>query len=213
MHQKPASPATLPITALSGVGTALAIKLAELDIYRVFDLLMHLPKDYEDRSRTVPMGQFCDGMACMATGTITDVQKTRGGLSVLLTDGTGVLELRFFKTYPMLLQIMTVGVNLTVFGEVKISRYGTQMAHPEYFITGTRSFETGLLPIYPTVKGLQQNKLRQLIKLALSAVAGGQLSGLNGLSDELLAQAGITSAGDLWSALSAIHTPQQTSTA
>ena len=213
MHQKLASPATLPITALSGVGTALAIKLAELDIYRVFDLLMHLPKDYEDRSRTVPMGQFCDGMACMATGTITDVQKTRGGLSVLLTDGTGVLELRFFKTYPMLLQIMTVGVNLTVFGEVKISRYGTQMAHPEYFITGTRSFETGLLPIYPTVKGLQQNKLRQLIKLALSAVAGGQLSGLNGLSDELLAQAGITSAGDLWSALSAIHTPQQTSTA
>lgn len=213
MHQKPASPATLPITALSGVGTALAIKLAELDIYRVFDLLMHLPKGYEDRSRTVPMGQFCDGMACMTTGTITDVQKTRGGLSVLLTDGTGVLELRFFKTYPMLLQIMTVGVNLTVFGEVKISRYGTQMAHPEYFITGTRSFETGLLPIYPTVKGLQQNKLRQLIKLALSAVAGEPLSGLSGLSDELLAQVGITSTGDLWSALSAIHTPQQTSTA
>lgn len=213
MHQKPASPATLPITALSGVGTALAIKLAELDIYRVFDLLMHLPKDYEDRSRTVPMGQFCDGMACMATGTITDVQKTRGGLSVLLTDGTGVLELRFFKTYPMLLQIMTVGVNLTVFGEVKISRYGTQMAHPEYFITGTRSFETGLLPIYPTVKGLQQNKLRQLVKMALSAVAGEPLSGLGGLSDELLAQAGIIGTGDLWSALSAIHTPQQTSTA
>ncbi len=213
MHQKPASPATLPITALSGVGTALAIKLAELDIYRVFDLLMHLPKDYEDRSRTVPMGQFCDGMACMTTGTITDVQKTRGGLSVLLTDGTGVLELRFFKTYPMLLQIMTVGVNLTVFGEVKISRYGTQMAHPEYFITGTRSFEMGLLPIYPTVKGLQQNKLRQLVKIALSAVAGEPLSGLNGLSDELLAQAGIIGTGDLWSALSAIHTPKQTSTA
>ena len=216
MHQKPVSPATLPITALSGVGTALAIKLAELDIYRVFDLLMHLPKDYEDRSRTVPMGQFCDGMACMTTGTITDVQKTRGGLSVLLTDGTGVLELRFFKTYPMLLQIMTVGVNLTVFGEVKISRYGTQMAHPEYFITGTRSFETGLLPIYPTVKGLQQNKLRQLVKMALSAVAGEPLSGLgglSGLSDELLAQAGIIGTGNLWSALSAIHTPQQTSTA
>lgn len=216
MHQKPVSPATLPITALSGVGTALAIKLAELDIYRVFDLLMHLPKDYEDRSRTVPMGQFCDGMACMTTGTITDVQKTRGGLSVLLTDGTGVLELRFFKTYPMLLQIMTVGVNLTVFGEVKISRYGTQMAHPEYFITGTRSFETGLLPIYPTVKGLQQNKLRQLVKMALSAVAGEPLSGLgglSGLSDELLARAGIASTGNLWSALSTIHTPQQTSTA
>lgn len=206
----PPSVATLPITALAGVGTALAIKLAELNICRIFDLLMHLPKDYEDRSHIKPLHKLRDGMTCMAAGVISDVQKTRGGLSVLLTDATGALELRFFKTYPMLLQTMTVGVSLTVFGEVKVSRYGTQMAHPEYFVTGTRSVEMGLFPIYPTVKGLQQNKLRQLIKMALSAVNAGQLSCLD---ESLLSQVGGLSGvfgGDLWSALSAIHVPAQT---
>ena len=52
MHKQPIN---LPITALSGVGTALAIRLGELGIYRVFDMLMHLPRDYEDRSRIIPM--------------------------------------------------------------------------------------------------------------------------------------------------------------
>lgn len=204
------SVATLPITALAGVGTALAIKLAELNICRIFDLLMHLPKDYEDRSHIRPLHELRDGVTCMAAGVVSDVQKTRGGLSVVLTDATGALELRFFKTYPMLLQTMTVGVNLTVFGEVKVSRYGTQMAHPEYFVTGTRSVEMGLFPIYPTVKGLQQNKLRQLVKMALSAVNAGQLSCLD---ESLLSQVGGLNGvfgGDLWSALSAIHVPVQT---
>ena len=201
MHKQPIN---LPITALSGVGTALAIRLGELGIYRVFDMLMHLPRDYEDRSRIIPMRELSDGMTCMVAGTVTDVQKGRNGLLVCLADGSGTIGLKFFKTYPALLQIMTVGAKLSAFGEVRISRYGVQMAHPEYFITGTKTFESGLLPIYPTVKGIHQNKLRQLVRLALMAV---QKSALLGLNDEDFLAAGVNLTGDLFSALTAIHLP------
>ncbi|WP_066803826.1 ATP-dependent DNA helicase RecG [Moraxella oblonga] len=196
--------ATLPITALAGVGQTLANQLAELGIFRIFDLLMHLPRDYEDRSRAIPMGQVINGQSCMIAGVITDVASNKGRLSVSLSDNTGTVVLQFFKTYPTLLATMTVGANITAFGEIRLSRYGLQMAHPEYHITGTRVFESGLLPIYPTIKKLHQNKLRQLIRLALNAVRQAPLTCL---SDDEFARVGMTSQGDLLSALTAIHLP------
>ncbi|SUD89706.1 ATP-dependent DNA helicase recG [Psychrobacter phenylpyruvicus] len=53
---------------------------------------------------------------------------------------------------------MTLGARLRLFGEVKFSRYGVQMAHPEYNVVapGAPVVNTGLQPIYPTVKGLHQ---------------------------------------------------------
>ncbi|MDO4700123.1 MAG: ATP-dependent DNA helicase RecG [Moraxella sp.] len=196
----------LPVSALTGVGLALATRLADLGIYRIFDLLMHLPRDYEDRSRFVSVDGLADGMLCAVSGVISDVQKSKGGLSVCLEDGTGLLVLKFFRTYPALLQTMTVGAKLNVFGEVRINRYGVQMAHPEYFIAGTKISQTGLLPVYPTVKGVHQNKLRQLIKMALTAVQGG---GLTGVSDSDLLAVGVGSTGDLLAVLTAIHQPSQ----
>lgn len=198
------APTQYPITALAGVGQPLAKKLAELDIHRIFDLLMHLPRDYEDRSRIVPMNTVENGQVCMIAGVITDVASNKGRLSVCLEDSTGMVVLQFFKTYPTLLQTMTVGANITAFGEIKISRYGVQMAHPEYHITGTKTFESGLLPIYPTVKGLHQNKLRQLVRLAINAV---HQTPLTCLSDDDFDSVGVTVQGDLLSALMAIHLP------
>ncbi len=194
----------LPVTALAGVGPALAKRLSELGIVRIFDMLMHLPRDYEDRSRIVPMAEVANGMTVQVAGVITDVEQSRSGLSVALEDDTGMVVLRFFKTYPALMQTMMVGTPITAFGEIKVSRYGVQMSHPEYHITGKKTVETGLLPIYPSLKGLHQNKLRQLVRLALSAAAG---SAMYHLTDGELAGAGVTVQGDLLSALAAIHLP------
>ncbi|OPH33260.1 ATP-dependent DNA helicase RecG [Moraxella lacunata] len=198
------APTQYPITALAGVGQPLAKKLAELDIHRIFDLLMHLPRDYEDRSRIVPMNTVENGQVCMIAGVITDVASNKGRLSVCLEDSTGMVVLQFFKTYPTLLQTMTVGANITAFGEIKVSRYGVQMAHPEYHITGTKTFEGGLLPIYPTVKGLHQNKLRQFVRMAINAV---RETPLTCLSDDDFNSVGVRVQGDLLSALTAIHLP------
>lgn len=201
-HQIPA--VHLPITALAGVGQALANRLAQLGIVRIFDMLMHLPRDYEDRSRIVPMIQLEHGMTALVSGVVIDVEKNRTGLSVTLEDETGLVVLRFFSSYASLVNTMTIGAKITAFGEIKISHYGVQMSHPEFYLTGMQSAQTGLLPIYPSVKGLHQNKIRQLVRLALQTVSH---DGLYGLNDEQLALAGMAGLGDVLPALRQIHLP------
>ncbi len=162
----------MPVTALAGVGPKVAEQLAQLGIVRIFDLLLHLPRDYEDRSRLVAIGDVAHGQAALITGRVVHVDNKRSGMTVIIDDNSGTISLRFFKVYPGLAQTMSLGTQLQLFGEVKVSRYGKQIHHPEYeVVTDTVApANTGLQPIYPSVKGLHQNKLRTLIKLALQTV-------------------------------------------
>ena len=168
----PVSALDMPVTALAGVGPKVAEQLAQLGITRIFDLLLHLPRDYEDRSRLVSIGDVAHGQAALITGRVVHVDIKRSGMSVIVDDDTGTISLRFFKVYQGLAQTMSLGTQLQLFGEVKVSRYGKQIHHPEYQIISSDEaiVNTGLQPIYPSVKGLHQNKLRTLIKLALQTV-------------------------------------------
>ena len=172
LSKQPISALDMPVTALAGVGPKVAEQLTQLGITRIFDLLLHLPRDYEDRSRLVPIADVGHGQAALITGRVVHVDTKRSGMTVIVDDDTGTISLRFFKVYPGLAQTMSLGTRLQLFGEVKVSRYGKQMHHPEYqIITDNADItNTGLQPIYPSVKGLHQNKLRTLIKLALQTV-------------------------------------------
>lgn len=200
---KTAFVANLSVSTLPSVGSALVARLAELGIYRIFDLLMHLPRDYEDKSRIIPMHSLQNGMNCLVSGTIIEINHRRG-LSVLLADKTGQVELKFFHTYPNLLASMQLGKSITAFGEIKISRFGVQMMHPEYYTDLSKATQDGLIPIYPTVKGLHQNKLRQLIRLALQATSD---NGLYTLSDDELSAVHLSQTPSLFEALMSIHLP------
>ena len=162
----------MPVTALPGVGPKVAEQLTQLGIGRIFDLLLHLPRDYEDRSRQVAIADVGHGQAALISGRVVHVDNKRNGMTVIVDDGTGTVGLRFFKVYRGLAQTMSLGTELQLFGEVKVSRYGKQIHHPEYQIITDIAAPTdiGLQPIYPTVKGLHQNKLRTLIKMALQTV-------------------------------------------
>lgn len=171
-NDEPTSALDMPVSALAGVGTKVAEQLTQLGVSRIFDLLLHLPRDYEDRSRQVAIADIAHGQSALITGQVMHIDNKRGGMTVIIDDGTGTLGLRFFKVYRGLAQTMTPGTKLQLFGEVKVSRYGKQIHHPEYQIItdNTTITDIGLQPIYPTVKGLHQNKLRTLIKLALQTV-------------------------------------------
>ena len=170
--EMPVSALDMPVTALAGVGPKVAEQLSQLGIERIFDLLLHLPRDYEDRSRLVSIADVAHGQAALITGRVVHVDTKRSGMTVVVDDDTGTLSLRFFKVYRGLAQTMSVGTQLQLFGEVKVSRYGKQIHHPEYQVISSNEaiVNTGLQPIYPSVKGLHQNKLRTLIKLALQTV-------------------------------------------
>lgn len=211
-----------PVTALAGAGSRVAEQLAHLGIYRLFDLLLHLPRDYEDRSRLVAINLLQAGQSVLVEGQVIDINHNYRGMTVTLSDGSGQLQLRFFKAYRGLTETMQVGKRLRVFGEVKVSRYGTQMHHPEYAEVTANSpsspsplMQTGLQPIYPTIKQLHQNKLRTLVRLALATVSSQSqtlnMFTLNGSVIEGLEFVAGQYAGllnlSLFEALTLLHTP------
>lgn len=59
-----------PVTALRGVGEALAARLAVLGVAQVQDLLFVLPTRYEDRTRVLPIGGLIGGTRGVVEGEV-----------------------------------------------------------------------------------------------------------------------------------------------
>jgi ATP-dependent DNA helicase RecG len=166
----------IPVQTLSGVGEQVAHFLARLSIFNTTDLLFHLPRGYEDRSRIIPMGDLKVGQSALVEGVVQSVEPlsaSRGGRSSLLiqlSDHTGRITLRFFQVYAGLKEKMPVGRSLRVFGEVRMGSRGLEMSHPDIQVVNG---ETPLPPsrltaIYPTTEGLSQAKLRNFIDQVLN---------------------------------------------
>ena len=170
-----------PVTALKGVGPALARRLGKLGIETVADLLFWLPTRYEDRTHVVPIGSLRPGMRAAVEGTIELAEvvfRGRRSLLVRLADGTGFLTLRFFHFSGAQQQQLMRGARLACFGEVRRGKHGPEIVHPEYRDAGapdTQAVKGALTPIYPATEGIQQGRLRNLTAQALAAAGGGEL--------------------------------------
>lgn len=169
------------VTALSGVGPALAEKLARIGIHQVLDLLFHLPLRYQDRTQIYPIGGLRVGQQVVVEGQVelTDVVfRGRRAMICHISDGSGVLSLRFFYFSNAQKAMLKRGVTVRCFGEVRYSNSRPEMIHPEYrVIAGDETFasEDKLTPFYPVTEGLQQTRMRQLIERALEMVRGTPL--------------------------------------
>ena len=168
---------TRPVTALSGVGPALAGRLARLGVETVADLLFLLPNRYEDRTHIVPIGALRPGARVAVEGGIELAEvvfRRRRTLLARLSDGTGFLTLRFFHFSGAQQQQLARGVRLRCFGEVRRGPVGLEIVHPEYRLADLPDRQAvldALTPVYPATEGIQQGRLRLLTAQALAALA------------------------------------------
>ena len=110
------------LTALRGVGPALAEKLAKLQIHRPEDLLFVLPLRYEDRTRIASIGTLRPGQRAVIEADIelTEVvYRRRRSMLCRVSDGTGSLTLRFFYFSRAQQQGMTRDSRIRAYGEVR----------------------------------------------------------------------------------------------
>ena len=168
------------MTALRGVGAALAARLAKLGVTRVADLLFLLPLRYEDRTRLSPIGSLQPGERAAVEGEIqlTEVAyRRRRQLLTRIADGSGMLTLRFFYFSASQQQNLARGTRLRCFGEVRRGPLGLEMVHPEYrrLLGDASPLEDTLTPIYPLTAGVPQGRLRALIAAALRELDGSAL--------------------------------------
>ncbi|WP_181296150.1 ATP-dependent DNA helicase RecG [Pseudomonas sp. Q2-TVG4-2] len=181
--------AAVPVTALKGVGAALAEKLAKVGLETLQDLLFHLPLRYQDRTRIVPIGALRPGQDAVVEGTVTGadvVMGRRRSLLVRLHDGSGSLSLRFYHFSQAQKEGLKRGTQLRCYGEARPGASGLEIYHPEYRALSdseTVVVEQTLTPIYPTTEGLTQQRLRQLTQQALARLGPHSLP--DWLPDEL----------------------------
>jgi ATP-dependent DNA helicase RecG len=214
-HDREAAPGAVaavaersPVTALKGVGAALAEKLRKLGVETVQDLLFLLPSRYEDRTHTVAIGALRPGDRAMIGGEIQLAEivfRKRRMLMVRLGDGTGFLTLRFFHFSGAQQQQLQRGARLKCFGEVRRGPVGLEIVHPEYRLADlpdAQAVEGALTPVYPATEGVQQGRLRLLTAQALRAAGGAALR--DWLPPELIAGLGLP---PLATALEYVHRP------
>ena len=159
---------------LKGVGPALVSKLEKLNIHSQYDLLFLLPIRYEDKTSLQQISDLVPGEKVLIQGTIvltTVVYRGRRMLISQLSDDTGIITLRFFHFSKQQAKGLAKNTVVRCFGQTRKTTSGLEMIHPEYQIIDPENpqpLDTGLTPIYPSTEGLQQGRLRNIIRAALS---------------------------------------------
>lgn len=197
-----------PVTALKGVGDALAQRLAKLGVETVQDMLFLLPLRYEDRTRVIPIGAVRAGDRAVVEGEVQLAEvvfKRRRQLLVRIADGSGFLTLRFFYFTAQQQQQLQRGIRFRCYGEARRGTLGLEIVHPEYRRADSNDAqrtEDSLTPVYPTTEGVQQGRLRILSALALAEAEANAVR--DWLPTELLRDERLPSLAD---ALVYVHRP------
>jgi ATP-dependent DNA helicase RecG len=166
-----------PVTAMRGVGSALAERLSKLGVTQVQDLLFVLPLRYEDRTHVESIGALTPGIRAVVEGEIQLTEITfrrRRQMLCRISDGSGFLTLRFFYFSEAQQKGLARGTRIRCFGEVRRGPSGLEIVHPEYRrvveSAADPALEETLTPVYPLTEGLTQGRLRALVTEALREV-------------------------------------------
>ena len=150
------------IEFLKGVGPTKAQLLnKELQIFSFADLIQHYPFRYEDRTRFYQISEISDTSTnIQIKGRISHIellgQGGRKRLVAYLSDGTGEIELVWFKGAQWMLKKIQLGVEYVVFGKPSLFNRKLNIAHPEIdLLTEANETRAYLHPVYPSTEKLR----------------------------------------------------------
>ncbi len=154
------------ITYLKGVGTQRASILAsELGISTYGDLLQHFPFRYIDKTRISSIASLhADSGDTMVEGIIAQVVMQGTGrsrrLTALIDDGTGKLQLVWFKAFKTMADKLQPGLHIQAFGRITWYSGRPAIAHPEWdTIKVTGQTAQVLEAVYSTTDKLKKSGL------------------------------------------------------
>ncbi len=166
-----------PVSTLKGIGEQRERKLQKLDIYTVEDLLTHYPREYKDRSETVKIADLpMDETSTFLAQIKEEGQNSRHGRLVYtrmkVYDETGSVGVLWYNQ-PYMKNALKMGEWYLFSGKLQ-KKYGrTEVVSPECERIGENFAGGRIIPVYPSVEGLSQKMLRNLMEEALSQMGGG----------------------------------------
>jgi ATP-dependent DNA helicase RecG len=162
---------TAEISSLRGVGPALAGRLARLGVKSVADLLLLLPRGYEDRRRVASVAEAPrEDKAVVVAEVVSRSQMgwgRAGAPKVVVADDSSEASLLCFGR-PYLGGVLAAGRKFFIWGTFRKRRGEIQCADFELEPWSERPSAFGrILPVYPLTEGLTQAALRRLMRRAL----------------------------------------------
>ncbi len=152
------------IKYIKGIGPARAELLAkELGIRSAYDLIHHFPNNYVDRSSVYKISELrgTDMPAIQIRGrfvTFTEHgQGARSRLVGLFSDGTGTLEVVWFRRIKQIKQAYTINTEYVIFGKPSLFNRSWSMVHPEVDTVAAAAAMEGMRGVYPLTERLRNS--------------------------------------------------------
>ena len=166
---------TDPVTVLKGVGETRAQQLEKLGIRTLQDLVCFFPRNYEDRTKFLPLNQLTVGEPSCFQAMVVSTPRTsyvRKGLvytKCTISDNTTQLRVTWFNQ-PWMADQLKAGTVYYFYGALA----GDERRHELQNLVVERAdsppvVTRRIIPIYPLTKGLTSKYIQQLIRQALEA--------------------------------------------
>ena len=157
-----------PLTSVKGIGPKRAELFAQLGVTSVRDLLFRLPRDYLDYTKATPSSQLVNGQNATVQVRISAATRffRKKGMTMLSApaqDETGKITLKWFNQ-PYRSSQMQIGEIVYASGRV-LRKNGVTLLNPSL-----SQALPGIVPVYPTIKGVNQRAWRDSIQAALESV-------------------------------------------
>jgi ATP-dependent DNA helicase RecG len=175
--QKPVEPdpegLAQPVTVINKVGPKIAEKLQKLGAETVLDLLYLFPRRYDDYTLMKPISKLQFGEQVTIIGTIwqTKAKRSRNNMVIIqsvISDGTGSVQATWFNQ-PWLADKLSAGTQIVLSGKVDEFLGRPVFNSPEWEPLDLDPLKTRrIVPIYPLTEGLGSQKLREIMKTAVS---------------------------------------------
>ncbi len=195
---------------LKGVGEKGLIKLNKIGIRTVEDLLFHLPIRYQDKTKLTKISDLEPGNKYFIEGVVEKSNiifyKKRMFL-VRLSDSSGFIQLRFFYFNKSQMRNFSEGQKVRCYGELRLANKVKEMVHPECELidqNNIKKLDEYLTPVYPITEGLQQHRIRNIVRQSLAMLKSGKISFPEILPKKILEKYNLV---DINTALLSIHNP------
>jgi ATP-dependent DNA helicase RecG len=170
---------------VKGVGPKRSVLLAARGIRTVQDLLLRIPKSYQDRTHFIPLRSLTAGQDAAIDAKVYRSRllqtRTRGRiLDVVLTDGTSFVHAKWFHAAYQS-RVFSAGKRVVLFGRVDLDSYDSALVffNPEFELldedeagAGSASLDIGrIVPVYEELGGLTSRQMRRIISTTLADLA------------------------------------------
>lgn len=161
-----------PVTQLKGIGKKKASLLEKMGIKTIEDMIMHLPRDYQDRRHVCNISEVTEDKDVLIQGIVKKVKSDpyRPGrkqiLRVFVVDATGGIEILFFNSKYMA-QALKTGMKYDFYGKAVHNKGKLQMIHPDFSLSEKGDMR-GILPVYPVTAGIGQKEMRNWQHMIIS---------------------------------------------